>query len=109
MGKWTGAIMQMIAAGFLIAAGAAFGTDPLLLLILGLGFGIGGLWAWDRGARKQLLPPPSAKQDPDAALHVARLEDVLASMQADVQKLTEDREFYQRLYGAERAGEPEGR
>ncbi len=104
MGKWTGAVLQMIGAGLLVAAGGAHAWEPLL--VLGLAFGVGGLWSWDRGARKQLQPsPPRPKTPaPDVAERMARLEDVLGTMQADVEKLTEDREFYQRLYAGQ--GEP---
>ncbi len=104
MGRWIGAVLQMIGAGLLVAAGAADAWQPFLML--GLGSGIAGLWSWDRAARKQLLPPPapSRPRENDVAERIARLEDVLGSMQADVEKLTEDREFYRSLYAGERLG-----
>lgn len=102
MGKWTGAVLQMIGAGVLVAAGGAYAWEPLL--VLGLGFGVGGLWSWDRGARKQMPPPPPPAKATDVPERMARVEGVLAAMQVDVEKLTEDREFYRRLYSPERAG-----
>ncbi len=104
MGKWTGAVLQMIGAGLLFGAGAAPVWEPFL--IFGLGFGVAGLWSWDRGARRQLRPPPPPAPPEAAGMEVrmARLEDILSAMQSEVGKLAEDREFYDKLYAGERVG-----
>jgi hypothetical protein len=106
MDRWIAGFLQL-SAGVLTFMGGALSatTDDVfgLLLLPAAGLGAAGLALWARGARSapavsKAAPPPPAIE-PDRA----KLEEMLASLQADVAALRDEREFLHELY----AGSPE--
>lgn len=102
MHKWVGAVLQMAAAGMLVASGEA---GSFALLIPGIITGMGGLWAWGYEGGMQIAPP---KAQPDRELldSVERMQHALEAMQDDVARLGDDREFYRELYSGETTRQP---
>lgn len=99
MHKWIGATLQLIAAGLFVGAGAA----GFPLLVPAAAVGLAGLWAWSRDENRRPRPPapepaPRPEPTPELLARVEQLQRTLDSMQDEVGRLTEDRDFFQRLY-----------
>lgn len=100
MGKWIGGVLQIIAAVLFVIAGDA---NSVGMLLPAIGTGLGGLWIFDRSDKMERPPPVDGATDRELLKEVERVQHVLGVMQRDVESLTEDREFYRRLYSGEKA------
>jgi hypothetical protein len=95
--KMVGGVAQVIAA-FGLMIGSDTHNPPVM--IMGVVIGAVGLHFWGKGAEAgaKLPPPPPPVQFLEQDRTRERMDDVLVTLQQDVARLQEDRDFYKNLY-----------
>lgn len=96
MNRWIGGFLQLAAALLFFAAGA----EDEILLVPAAASQLAGLALWSRTRKPDLALPGPETEALDGRL--ARIEEVLAGVQADTVRLRESRDFMDELY----AGKP---
>ncbi|HEX6926722.1 MAG TPA: hypothetical protein VF167_14975 [Longimicrobiaceae bacterium] len=97
MNKWIALVLQVLAAFLFIGAGA---EEEILVIPAAITQVASLILLSQRPNRRRALPEP---QEEALVQRLARMEEVLIGVQADVANLRDGREFMEELYGVKTA------